>query len=358
MKLSRFLAIVSVFMMATNAMAQQTPTPVFVSQIKKVEFIDEVQALGTLQANENVDLSSTVTERIKTVNFSDNQRVSKGDLLVEMESAEELAQLAEEQYRMELAKLQLDRTRELVSRQAQTQAELDQRELELETAKARIAAIQSRIEERRVVAPFDGVVGIRNISIGALVQPGTLITTIDDDSVMKLDFSVPEIFLSTFGVGVEVEAKASAYAGQVFKGTVTSVDSRVDSVTRAVAARAIIDNKDRLLKAGMLMTLELRKSPRQTIVIPEESLVTIGTQNFVFVADEQGEKTIAKRQNIELGSRRKGEIEILAGLTEGMKVITHGTVRVRDGAEIEVRAIETGDESLVDLLNQNAQDKI
>ncbi len=358
MRILSILVTLAVLTLSTNAFAQQSPIPVFVSEIEEVEFIDEVQALGTLQANENVNLSSTVTERVTNVNFSDNQRVKKGDLLIEMESAEERAQLAEVRYRMQVARLQLDRTKELVNRQAQTQAELDQRELELETAKARISAIQSLIEERRIVAPFDGVVGIRNISVGALVQPGTLITTIDDDSVMKLDFSVPEVFLATLNSGIEIEAVASAYPGRVFKGTVTSVDSRVDSITRAVAARAIIDNEDRLLKAGMLMTLELKKRPRLTFVIPEEALVTIGTQNFVFVAENEGEKTIARRQNIELGSRRKGEIEILSGVAEGMKVITHGTVRVRNGSEIAVKAIETGDESLVELLEQEGQDKI
>lgn len=358
MKLSKILATFGIFLLATGTVAQQRLVPVFVSEIKKVAFIDEVQALGTLQANENVNLSSTVTERITEVNFRDNQRVLKGELLIEMEASEELAQLAEEQYRMQVARLQLERTKELVSRQAQTQAELDQRELELETAKARISAIQSRIEERRIVAPFDGVVGIRNISVGALIQPGTLITTVDDDSVMKLDFSVPEVFLSTLIAGIQIEAEASAYPGRIFKGTVTSVDSRVDSITRAVAARAIIDNGDRSLKAGMLMTLELKKSPRETIVIPEEALVTIGTQNFVFVAESEGEKTIARRKNIELGSRRKGEIEVLTGIAEGMSVITHGTVRVRDGSEISIRAVETGDESLVDLLGKNPEDKI
>ncbi len=166
--------------------AQQAPTPVFVSVVERIPFSDEIEALGTLQAKENVALTSTVTELVTQVNFEDGQRVAKGDILVEMDAAEELAILAEERSRMKEAERQVNRLEPLVQRNAASRSALDSQRLELQTAQARMNAIDQRILQRKIVAPFDGVVGLRNISVGALSQPGTLITTIDHDDTMKL----------------------------------------------------------------------------------------------------------------------------------------------------------------------------
>ena len=339
------------FIAPVAAQPSPAPTPVFVANVERVDFVDEIEALGTLQANENVDLTSTVTERVTRINFEDNQRVTQGDILVEMDAAEEEAELVEEQARVREAESQANRIRPLVTRGVSSQSVLDERERELDTARARLKAIQSRIDERRVIAPFDGVVGIRNISVGALAQPGTLITTIDDDSVMKLDFSIPEIFLASLEPGIQVEATSSAYPDRVFSGTISSVDSRVDPITRSVRARAILQNQDGLLKAGMLMLIQLNKNPRQAIVIPEESLITVGEENAVMVI-QNGEQTTVLRQIVELGARRKGEVEILNGLEVGQQIVTHGTLRVRPGAIVEVKAVEENNETLTDLLNQ------
>lgn len=351
------LSLISVLLLTISASASsnQKPTAVFVAYVERLFFVDEMESLGTLQASENVNLTSPVTERITKINFDDNQRVKKGYVLVEMDVSEENAQLAEERYRLEEAQSQVERVRALVKRSSASNSSLDERERELNTAKARLAAIQSRINQKRIVAPFDGVVGIRNISVGALAQPGMLITTIDDDTKMKLDFSVPEVFLSSLKVGLVVEAKASAYPNQVFNGTVTSVDSRIDPITRSVMTRAVLENDNRLLKAGMLMRVQLNKNPRQTLVIPEEALVTIGNENAVMLVVE-GEPLKVKRQVVELGARRKGSVEILKGLEEGQQVVTHGTLKVRDGSTIAIRAVEKNNESLPELLNQKPKD--
>lgn len=335
--------------------SNQKPTPVFVANVERVFFVDEVEALGTLQATENVNLTSSVTERITKINFDDNQRVKQGYVLIEMDVSEEQAELAEETYRLDEALSQVERVRALVKRSSASKSTLDERERELNTAKARLNAIQSRINQKRIVAPFDGVVGFRNISVGALAQPGMLITTIDDDRKMKLDFSIPEIFLSSLNIGLTIEAKASAYPKQIFKGTVTSVDSRIDPITRSVMARAVLSNEDRLLKAGMLMSVQLNKNPRQTLIIPEEALVTIGNENAVMLV-QNSEKLSVKRQVVELGSRRKGAVEILSGISEGQQVVTHGTLKVRDGSLISIRAIEKENEPLDVLLTQNPKE--
>lgn len=342
-------------LMSTMAWSEQKPTEVFVASVERVFFVDEIEALGTLQAKENVNLTSVVTERITKINFDDNQRVNKGYVLVEMDVSEEYAQLAEERSRYDEAQSQVERVRALVERSSASKSILDERERELNTAKARLEAIQSRINQQRIVAPFDGVVGIRNISVGALAQPGMLITTIDDDSKMKLDFSVPEVFLSSLKTGLTVEAKASAYPNKVFKGTVMSIDSRVDPITRSVMVRASLNNDEHLLKGGMLMRVQLNKNPRQTLIVPEESLVTSGSETVVMVV-EQSDSLKVKSQVVELGARRKGSVEILNGLQEGQQVVTHGSLKIRDGSLISIRAVEKNNEPLSELLKQKIKE--
>ena len=333
--------------------AQQPPTPVFVANVERKTFIDEVEAIGTLHANENVDLMTTVTELITKINFEDGQRVRKGDILVEMDAAEELAEKAEELYRITEAEKQVNRLEPLIARGAASKAILDEQRRNLQTAQARLNAIASRISKRLIVAPFDGVVGLRNISVGALAQPGIRIATIDDDSIMKLDFAVPEVFLATLKPGIRIVATASAYPGETFEGEIASMDSRVNPVTRSIMVRAMLKNDDQKLKPGMLMRVVLQKNRREALVIPEESLIPDGDRHFVFITAAGDEKMTVERRSVTIGARRKGEVEILAGVEEGQQVVTHGTLRIRPGIPITIRAVERGDESLTDLLNQN-----
>ncbi|MEM6811135.1 MAG: efflux RND transporter periplasmic adaptor subunit [Pseudomonadota bacterium] len=355
MKAFNLLAFFFMAFSVGSVMAQQGPTPVFVANVQKVSFVDEVEALGTLQANENVNLLSNVTERITVINFEDNQRVQKGDILVEMDAAEEEAELVEEESRRNEALRQVKRLKPLVERGAASKSALDEQQRELNASRARIKAIQSRLNERKIKAPFDGVVGIRNISVGAMARPETIITTIDDDSVMKLDFSVPEIFLSSLQKDIDVNAKTSAYPDRIFTGSISSIDSRVNPNTRSVAARAILPNEDKTLKAGMLMRVQLNKNPRQSLVIPEEAIISTGSENAVMVI-EKGEQITVRRQVIEIGARREGDVEVLKGLNEGQQVVTHGTLRVRPGGAVTIQAVEKNDESLTELLNQNKPD--
>lgn len=331
------------------------PSPVFATEVQKKFFVDEVEALGTLRANESVDLNATVTELVTLVNFEDGQRVKKGDLLVEMDAAEELAELAEEKSTLEEARRQAKRLEPLVKSGAASESNLDERRREVETTKARVDAIQSRIDLRRTVAPFDGVLGLRNISVGALAQPGRLITTIDDDSIMKLDFSVPSVFLETLKPGVKIEAVTKAYPADKFTGEISSIDSRVDPVTRAVKARALIDNADLRLKPGMLMRVILQKNPRQTLVVPEEALIVDGNENYVMRIIEADGNLRVERAVVTLGTRQFGNVEILEGLNGGDRIVNHGALKLRPGAAVTIKAMENEDKPLKELLNESKQ---
>ncbi|MGB3211062.1 MAG: efflux RND transporter periplasmic adaptor subunit [Desulforhopalus sp.] len=330
----------------------QQPTPVIVKEVGMDRFVDRVEALGTLRANETVDLTATITDTVTAIHFEDGQRVKAGDVLVEMTNEEEHALLEEERSTLNEAKKQYERVKPLVERGAASKSLLDQRRREYDTAQARFRAIESRLRDRLILAPFSGVVGLRNISVGALIEPGDLITTLDDDSVMKLDFTVPAIHLATLKTGLPVVAGAPSYGDRTFEGEVTGINSRIDRTTRSIIARALLPNADRLLKPGLLMSVELLKNPRDAVVIPEEALIPSGKVNHVLVVDQAADPPVAMRREVAIGGRRPGEVEIVSGLTVGEFIVIHGTLRARPGQAVKIIAVDTGDESLKQLLEQ------
>lgn len=352
------LILIILMLLPTVAEAQrgpQGPTPVIVYEVGRQDVADKVEALGTLRANESVQITSTVTETITKIHFEDNQLVKKGDVLVEMDAREERAELAEERAILDEAKRRVDRLRPLVVQGAASEATLDQRMREMETAQARVQAVRSRINQRVIRAPYDGVLGLRNISVGALAQPGTVITTIDDMSVMKLDFPVPELYLSALRPGVALTARSNAFPDKMFSGTIAHVNSRIDPTTRTIQARALIDNAGGLLRPGLLMQVEMQKSQRSSVVIPEESLIPEGQTQSVFVVVEGDEGLIAEKRPVTIGTRSFGMVEVTEGIEAGERIVTHGTLRLRPGAAVSIRGMEAEDEPLPELLNQNTK---
>ena len=349
-----WMALVGIIgMLGAAPVSAQQAVPVIVKAVVTDHFVDRVEALGTLRANETVVLTATVSEIVTDVHFEDGQRVKAGSILVEMTNEEEHALIEEERSTVAEAKKQYDRLRPLVQRGAASIALLDQRRREYETAKARLRAIESKLQDRLIIAPFAGVVGFRNISTGALIEPGDVITTLDDDSVMKLDFTVPSIHLASLKIGLPMVATSPAFPGQQFEGIVASINSRIDPVTRAIVVRAILSNPKRLLKPGLLMQVTLLKNPRDVLVIPEEALIPSGRDNHVLVVDRSAEPPVAQRRQVTTGGRRPGEVEILDGLKSGEFVIVDGTLRARPGKPVTVIAVDSGDEPLARLLNRD-----
>ncbi len=331
--------------------AVAAPTPVIVAPVRLADFADRIEALGTLRANESVALTAAVTETVSAVHFDDGERVKAGQVLVEMTSAEESAQLAEARASADEAYRQYQRVLSLENQGTAAKSLLDERRREWETARARRAAIESRLADRIVKAPFAGVLGLRDLSPGALVRPGDLIAVLDDDAVMKLEFQIPSTYLDVLAPGLEIIATAPAFAQRQFRGQVKSIDSRIDTGTRAIRVRALLPNPERLLKPGLLMQLELLKRPRRAIVIPEEALLALGEKQFVLVVAGSDDNKVVRRQ-VEIGGRRPGEVEIVAGLTAGEQVITHGGLKVRPGDRVEIAAIDDGSLPLPDLLRR------
>lgn len=327
------------------------PANVIVATVKKQDISDSVEALGTLRANESIDITTTVTESVTAVNFTDNQRVEKGEVLIEMASGEEKAQLDQAQAVVSEARQQLDRVKTLAKDGVAPKATLDQRQRDYDSAQGRLREVQSRLKNYLIAAPFSGVLGLRNISVGALVQPGTKITTLDDDNVMKLDFSVPSLFLADLKIGTPITAHAREFGEREFKGEIASLDSQIDPVTRAIVVRAIIPNDDHLLKPGLLMSVELFSNARKSIVVPEESLIPEGRENYVLVVGDDGK--IEKRK-ITAEARQPGTVEISIGLNEGEKIVTHGTMTARPGQTANIIGEQVGEESISDVLGRTS----
>ena len=338
---------------ATTALAAaDEPPAVFVAEVRVDDFVDRIEALGTLKANESVALTATVAETVSAIHFEDGERVDAGAILVEMTGAEERALLAEARATLAEADRQYQRVKSLAEQGTAAKSLLDERHREWQTARARLAAIESRLADRLIKAPFAGVVGLRNLSLGALVAPGDLITTLDDDSVMKLEFAVPSAFLPVLRPGLAIQATARAFGERRFEGEVSAIDSRIDPVTRALLVRALVPNPERLLKPGLLMQVTLLKDRRDALVIPEQALMPLADRQFVLVVDETDH---VQRREIRVGARRPGEVEVLQGLAAGERVVTDGTVKLRDGQAVEVTTVDDGRASLREQLRRAAQ---
>ena len=317
----------------TSGRAAPAPTTVTAHRVEAVAWVDTIEALGTAQANESVTLTAKVTEVVRRVRFQDGDRVAAGQVLVELTGQAEVAQLEEAQASLNEAQQQLDRMEGLVAQGTIPRAQYDTQRAARDTARARANAIRARLAERVIAAPFAGVLGFRPVSDGALVTPGTATATLDDTSTIKLDFNVPESFLSALAPGRAITARSAAWPDRDFRGEVASVGSRVDPVTRAVTVRAHLDNPDAAIKPGMLMTVALLTAPRQALVVPELSVTQIGASAFVFrIGDDDTVQQVA----VQPGARRRGEVEIRAGLQAGERVVVDGTLKVRNGSRVAI----------------------
>lgn len=312
------------------------PVPVMVATVVMDEFVDSIEAVGTATANESIIVTAKVTEKLSSLNFEDGRFVEAGTIIAELTDDEAGADLTEARASLTEAQQQFERISGLFDRGNTTRAALDQAVSARDRAAARVEALEARMADRLIRAPFDGVLGLRMVSPGTLVRPGDEITTLDDISIIKLDFSVPETFLGSLTPGLEVTAKSAAYPAREFIGTISAIGTRIDPVTRTALVRAEIPNPDGTLKPGMLMTTQVLQNRRQSMKIPEESLVPINRDNFVFVVRDGERGPQIEQVKVEIGGRRPGSVEILDGLDLGDRVVTEGTNRVRPGAPVNI----------------------
>jgi membrane fusion protein (multidrug efflux system) len=306
------------------------PVPVITAVVQQRPINAGIQAIGTANANEAVSVTSKTTNIVTAIRFSDGEVVDTGQVLVELDRGQVTADLAATQAAFEESRSQFNRSRDLMATQAVSKSQYEQLEATMKSNEARVAAARARLEDTYIRAPFAGRVGLRRISLGALISPGTVITTLDDTSTIKVDFAVPETYVSQLRAGQSVTAATGAWPGRSFTGKVVSIDSRVDPATRAVTVRAVVPNHDAALKPGMFLTVSVAPDSRPSLVVPEESLVPEQARQFVYLLVDG---KVAKRE-VKLGRREPGFVEITDGLAVGDRVVVEGTLKLSDGAAI------------------------
>jgi membrane fusion protein (multidrug efflux system) len=275
------------------------PAPVVVSVAERAPFADSLEALGTALANESVRLNSSRADHVVKLYFEDGQPVAKGALLVELNHDEEQAMLAEAEALLADRRAAHERAVELFGQQIGPQSEVDSAKAQLDAARARVAVLQAQIADHLVRAPFAGRLGLRQVSIGTFVQPTTVIATLDDLAVVKVDFTIPETWLAAVRVGMPVAARTDAWPGEVFPGQIAAIDTRLDPRTRSATVRARVPNEGGRLLPGMLIK----------------------------VVVDRGEQAVL------------GFVEVRSGLADGARVVVEGLVRVRDGEPVDVVAV-------------------
>ena len=318
----------------TPAFASGPPVAV-VTAVAGTRKIDVgIEAIGTAGSRESVDVSSKTSNIVTAVRFSDGQTVRAGQVLVELDRAQASADLAAANADFVESESQVNRSRDLVKTQIVSKSQYETLEATMKANAARVAAAQARLSDTYIRAPFSGRVGLRRVSLGALISPGTVITTLDDISSIKVDFGVPDMYVGELRTGLLVTARTTAYPGRAFEGKVVSIDSRIDPATRSVIVRAEVPNKDGALKPGMFLTVALAKERRDALLVPEEALVPEQARQFVYVVDG----AVASKREVRLGRREPGSVEITEGIVAGDRVVIEGGIKLRDGAAVKESA--------------------
>ncbi len=304
---------------------------VVTQRIELRPLVDEIEALGTARANESVEIRPRISSLVTRILFEEGQFVEQGSLLVELENSEIVAGLALAEASLSESRSLYTRSKELESTRAISASNLEALLAQVKVDEANVEAARAKLSHTRIRAPFSGRIGLRRVSPGSFVNTDTVISTLDDVSVIKLDFSVPETFVNVVRQGMNIVAHSLVFPDRDFSGTVASIDTRLDPVSRAVEVRAVIPNEDGLLKPGMFMTVDLQRDRGDVLMAPEQAIVPEGSRQYVFVVTSG----LAEKRQVQLGRRIPGYVVVSDGLSAGESVVTEGTHKVRDGAQVE-----------------------
>jgi len=309
------------------------PAPVEVVELKPVRVLESIAAVGSLRSNESVVLRPEVSGRIAFIGFRDGQPVKRGQLLVGLDATLNEAEVAQARAEFDLASSNLRRTEDLASKNFVSSSAQDQAASSLQVAEAKLKLAEARLAKMRIVAPFDGVVGIRNVSVGEYVKDGAELINVEDIRTLKADFRLPERYFPQLKTGLVVELTADALPGSRYAGSVESINPRVEASGRSLEVRARLDNTDGRLRPGMFARVRVLLGDRpNALMVPEEAVVPLGDDFFVYtVADGK-----AKRVRVKLGVRREAQVELLEGVRAGEQVVTAGIRVQRDGQPVSV----------------------
>tara|TARA_B110000090_G_scaffold35878_2_gene38968 strand:- start:5267 stop:6421 length:1155 start_codon:yes stop_codon:yes gene_type:complete len=296
------------------------------------DFIESVEAVGTASANEQVKITSKNSDLVDEVYFSDGEKVKKGELLVTLNNQEEHAKVSELSANLLESQAHLKRLSDLLLSNATSMSLVEQQVAKTKAIEAQLLSAQAILNDTSIRAPFAGVLGFREISRGAYIDAGTIITSLDDLSQIKVDFYLPERLFTKINIDQKITAFNTAYDEKAFVGKIIAIDSRIDPKTRSMKVRAIIANPSGKLRPGMLLNISVLLQIEKIFQLPESAIIPIEDKHYVFVVNE--EKALRKR--IEIGRRHPGFVEISSGLIEGELVVVEGALKLRDGTAVTI----------------------
>jgi len=297
-------------------------------------FTDEIRVLGVARGRRSVNITSSTSELITRVLFTDGQRVAAGTPLVELQAREEDAGIIEARAQVAQAQRQYDRYKALADQGIAPRVTAEDAETGLETARASLNAALARRGDRMIRAPFAGVLGLSSVTPGTLVSPGGIITTLDDIAVVRVDFPVPERYLGVLRTGTPIRASIDAYGDEVFNGRIALLDTRINEQTRAVTARAEIPNPGARIRPGMAVRVAVQQGQRTAPAAPEAAVQYEGDGAFVYRIARGERGSTAQRVEVETGSVEGGFVEILSGLNVGDRIVGSGLNRIQPGAPV------------------------
>jgi membrane fusion protein (multidrug efflux system) len=323
---------------AVTAVTAVTAVPVEVVVIRGETLNQELTGVGSLRSDESVTLRSEVAGRIERINFREGAKVAAGQLLFELDSAVNQAELSQAQANSKLAQRNDERAQELFGRSLISQSDRDTAAANREVARAALALAQARLGKTRITAPFAGVAGLRMVSPGDYVSAGQSLVNLEAMSLLKADFRLPEAALSQLRVGQPLQLELDAFPGEVFTGELYAIEPRVADDTRSIGLRARLPNPDGKLRPGLFARIKLQTAQNPSaLMVPEQAVTPRGSQQFVYVV-EDGK---AQLREVRLGQRIPGRVEIVSGLDAGAVVITSGLQQLTPGVAVQTAADAT-----------------
>jgi membrane fusion protein (multidrug efflux system) len=328
--------------------------PISVNAAHAVErpWQSRLPAIGTLKAFQGIDLTVEVAGTAREVLFQSGEKVRLGQPLIQMDSEVEQASLGTAQAELGLARVEYQRGRNLIDRQAISRSEFDRLSAELQKASASVAQLQATLAKKRILAPFAGTIGIRQVDVGDYLASGTTIATLQDLSTLFVDFFLPEQSVPQLAIGQGVRVQVTAYPDQVFEGRIDAINPKVEATTRNLLVRARLANPDEKLLPGMFANLQvLLAGETPQVLVPETAITYTLYGNSVYVIEEQAaegdqpEQLQVQRRFVETGERRTGQVVILKGLQAGERVVSAGQLKLDNGARVTIVAdpVETAE---------------
>jgi len=315
------------------AAPQRPPTTVNVVPAISRPLSDNLEVVGTARATRAIVLVTQVDGRVDKIHFQESQDVEAGDLLVTLDARAARAETDRTRADYQRALSDYQRASRLVGGSAISEAEVANLKTTMESARATMEASRVALEDHSLRAPFDGVVGLRQVDEGAFLQVGAPVTTLDSVRNLEVNFQVPERYLSEIRPDLTVEVTSDAYPGKVFRGKIAMLDSRVEAASRSLTVKALLDNAESLLRPGQFLQVSVLLAEHPALLVPEQAVISQGAQSYVFTVSNDD---VAERLPVSLGGRRDGWVEITAGLNQGQPVIVNGHSRLGSGAPVKV----------------------